>query len=186
MTKPMAQPLCSRCRSPRGYRTRAKGLCKACAFTCPVCEERPRHRGYKSLASYCRPCANALQQAALCVPGARERLNKLARRRHQAGPAKELWRAAKARAKRKGLPFTITVADVQVPELCPVFGVPLRVGTRQKMAHAPSIDRLIPSLGYVPGNIKAISNRANTLRRDATLEELEAVTRYARGLPCIS
>lgn len=182
MTSPSPQPLCSRCRKPRGYRTRAKGLCQSCEAKCPVCEDRPRARGNKRRQPYCNPCTNALQQSALCVPGARERLRASVRERHRVGPAKELWRAAKARAKRSGVPFSIAVSDILVPAVCPVLGVTLSVGTRSSKDSAPSVDRIDPALGYVPGNIKVISFRANTLRRDASVEELEAVLRYARSL----
>ena len=182
MTKPMAQSLCSRCRKPRGYRSRAKGLCKSCEATCPACEERFRSRGPLRVAPYCNPCANALQQAALCVPGAREKLQERCRKRHKAGPAKELWRAAKARAKRKGLPFDLEVSDIVVPAQCPVLGVPLVVGSRKSKEYAPSLDRVVPNLGYVRGNVRVISYRANTLRRDASIEELESVLRYAKGI----
>ena len=36
---------------------------------------------------------------------------------------------------------------------------------------SPSLDRIVPELGYVKGNIRVISNRANHLKSDATLEE---------------
>jgi hypothetical protein len=40
------------------------------------------------------------------------------------------------------------------------------------------LDRLIPELGYVKGNIAVVSTRANTLKRDATPEELMKVARF--------
>lgn len=46
---------------------------------------------------------------------------------------------------------------------------------------SPSLDRVIPELGYVPGNVIVISWRANNLKRDATIEELEAVIAYMRA-----
>jgi hypothetical protein len=63
-----------------------------------------------------------------------------------------------------------------------VLGVPLVAGSRKSKEYAPSLDRVVPSLGYVRGNVRVISYRANTLRRDASIEELEAVLRYARGI----
>ena len=38
---------------------------------------------------------------------------------------------------------------------------------------SPTIDKLIPSLGYTKGNVWVISRRANMIKSDATLEELE-------------
>lgn len=40
---------------------------------------------------------------------------------------------------------------------------------------SPSIDRIIPELGYTKGNIRVISNRANLLKSNATIEELQKV-----------
>lgn len=89
---------------------------------------------------------------------------------------------AKRRAKAKGVPFALTAEDVHVPTHCPVLGIELCADTNKK-AHgpdSPSLDRLIPELGYVPGNVTVISNRANTLKRDATADELEAVASWVR------
>ena len=92
---------------------------------------------------------------------------------------------AKIRAKAKGLPFTITTKDIVIPDVCPVLGVPLTRpdGTsRGPGPYTPSLDRIVPELGYVPGNVRVISYRANRIRNDATIEELEAVLRYTKGL----
>jgi hypothetical protein len=42
---------------------------------------------------------------------------------------------------------------------------------------SPSLDRIDNALGYVKGNVRIISFRANALRSNATLEELQAITR---------
>jgi hypothetical protein len=41
---------------------------------------------------------------------------------------------------------------------------------------------MVPSLGYVPGNIRVISMRANRIKTDATADELRAVLRYMEGV----
>jgi hypothetical protein len=98
---------------------------------------------------------------------------------------KQMWRAAKRRAVKLGVSFSITLADIVIPRTCPVL--PWIVLTPAygsgKQSHAsPSLDRLIPELGYVPGNVRVISWRANDLKRDATLEELEAVANFVRSI----
>lgn len=40
----------------------------------------------------------------------------------------------------------------------------------------------MPELGYVKGNVRVISYRANALKRDASVQELEAVVLYMKGL----
>jgi hypothetical protein len=84
-----------------------------------------------------------------------------------------LWKSAKHRAKESSLPFDIEVSDVVVPDHCPVFGMPLVVGKGYQENASPSLDRVNPLLGYVKGNVWVISWRANNLKRDATLQELE-------------
>jgi hypothetical protein len=95
-------------------------------------------------------------------------------------PSRYLWRQAKTRAAIKGVPFSITPDDIEIPEICPVFGITMELGlgVRGRALKSPSVDRIIPSLGYVKGNIAVISYRANSIKSDATLEELKALVRY--------
>jgi hypothetical protein len=81
----------------------------------------------------------------------------------------------KRRAAKIGVPFDLTTFDVQIPETCPALGIPLRVSPGVLTDNSPSIDRLVPKLGYVPGNIHIISNRANRIKTDAMSEELRLV-----------
>lgn len=85
---------------------------------------------------------------------------------------KNLWKHAKHRASTKNLPFDITVEDIIIPEICPIMGKPLEpVGSG---SYAPSLDRIIPELGYVKGNIRVISLLANQMKWNANPEELES------------
>lgn len=87
---------------------------------------------------------------------------------------------ARMRAKRDGVPFDLTKEDIIIPDICPVLGIPLKVGDRKSHDNAPSLDKKIPSLGYVKGNVAVISYRANRIKNDATPEELEKVLTYSR------
>ncbi len=89
-----------------------------------------------------------------------------------------LWDAARSRAKEFNLLFTIQRADVCIPETCPVLGIPLMPWAGLKSPNCPTLDRIIPLLGYIPGNISVISFRANRLKGDATEKELEQVLSY--------
>lgn len=94
--------------------------------------------------------------------------------RHRAtlrGHISTLVSSAKQRARKEGLPFALTTADISIPELCPLLGVKMVRGG----PYAPSIDKIIPSLGYVPGNVMVVSWRANTLKGNATLAELQTL-----------
>ncbi len=92
---------------------------------------------------------------------------------------------ARRRARIKGLEATIRVADVNWPTHCPVLGIKLdysRSPDRSRDA-IPSLDRWDNSKGYVPGNVFVISYRANTLKNNANIEELESILRYLRERP---
>ena len=80
--------------------------------------------------------------------------------------------------KSRGLPFDLVVADIIVPEVCPVFGTPFVYGVPLH-PRAPNVDRIRPALGYVKGNIRVISRRANLIKNDAiSAQEVFAVALY--------
>lgn len=83
-----------------------------------------------------------------------------------------ILRAAKHRAKVKNLPINITIEDIKIPEFCPILKIKLEVSSEKASHNSPSLDKIIPELGYVKGNIQVISNLANTMKRDANFEQL--------------
>jgi hypothetical protein len=103
-------------------------------------------------------------------------------------PARVLLSLARRRAKQKGLEFMISLNDIEIPERCPVLDIPFVLGGGKVggwVDASPTLDRIDNSKGYVPGNVAVISFRANALKKDATLEEMEAVLKYMR-LQCSS
>jgi len=90
----------------------------------------------------------------------------------------------KSRSKIKGIPFDLTVDDITVPTHCPVLGMELIVGKGAGgwVHSSPSLDRISPHLGYTKGNVRVISARANLLKSDATIEELEKVLEDLRRI----
>jgi hypothetical protein len=67
-----------------------------------------------------------------------------------------------------------------IPDFCPVLGLPLyrNSGGAAQGPNSPSIDRINPALGYVRGNVKVISSKANAIKSNATPEELLRVAAY--------
>lgn len=101
---------------------------------------------------------------------------------HRGNPARSYALAAKGRAGRAGLPFDLTEDDIIFPEVCPVLGIPLIFQEgRVRTDNTPSLDRLIPEKGYVKGNVQIISWRANRLKNNGTLEELEKIVTYMKN-----
>ena len=90
----------------------------------------------------------------------------------------------KSRAKKLGIPFDLDAKDIEVVDYCPVLGIEL-VKKPDKQGYSPnslSLDRIYPERGYVKGNVRVISARANLLKNDATIEELELVLRDLKEL----
>ncbi len=113
-----------------------------------------------------------------------ELLNKEHIRRHK-DPRRCIYFNAKSSALKKDLEFNLEIADIVIPEYCPLLGLKLvwepirrQEGIARRSAHA-SIDRIDNTKGYVKGNVWVISWRANMIKRDATLDELQ---RVAAGL----
>lgn len=92
-----------------------------------------------------------------------------------------LWTEAKRRAKEKGLIFTLALTDIVIPDVCPVLGINLFKVGEVLTANSPTLDRLIPSLGYTKENVIVVSHKANTLKSYGTAEDHEAVARYIRA-----
>lgn len=89
---------------------------------------------------------------------------------------KRLLSRAKGRAKKRNIPFNLTIEDIIIPDLCPVLDVKLdKSSDHTERDTSPSLDRIVPSLGYVKGNVRVISHRANMLKNNATVEEMELV-----------
>lgn len=102
---------------------------------------------------------------------------RLKHRWHMSDPEKashEMWKRAKTRALRKGLPFDIGPADCRAPPQCPVFGA-FKLGSGDRFGMVPSLDRITPERGYVSGNVIVISSLANTIKNCWTREQLRAV-----------
>lgn len=89
--------------------------------------------------------------------------------------------SAKDRARKHRLPFSITVENIFWPKVCPVLGIPLNYCTTKRWAaDSATLDRTVPSLGYVPRNVVVMSWRANCLKRDATPAEIYKLADYMR------
>lgn len=93
-------------------------------------------------------------------------------------PERYLLTIARYRAKRAGVPFAIELVDIIIPRRCPMLGLVLRPGKGKMHAASPTLDRKIPALGYVPGNIEVISWRANWIKNNASAAELQAVAEW--------
>jgi len=108
----------------------------------------------------------------------REYRAKLQREWARKNIASTLITHAKIRARKLGILFDITKSDIEVPEFCPILGIKLEVADGKIADSSPTIDRIIPELGYIKGNVMVISWRANRIKNNATVEELRKIANW--------
>jgi hypothetical protein len=98
-------------------------------------------------------------------------------------PEQYLYWQLKTRAKTAGVPFNLTLDDIIIPTHCPILGIPIfrNKGSHGPTGNSPSVDRLVPALGYVKGNVWVISQRANVMKNDASFEELERFADWVKN-----
>ena len=146
--------------------------------TCTKClQKKPANLFYPApkmrdgYASWCKSCVN-------------EKSSKCTSERYREDPRRRLYIISKLNAKRSGCEHTIEERDIVLPVTCKYLGIRIdyRLASergRLRSFDAPSIDRIDPSRGYVPGNVQIISDLANRMKSDATIRQLLA---FAEGV----
>lgn len=154
--------------------------CTSCAVEKPLSGFRNQKIGAFGKQAICRDCdserCRKYKQA-----NAGRTLGKTREYRLR-NPAKQMVWSARERAKASGQTCSLSEADIVIPAVCPVFGTPLAHGSTSFFQASPSLDRIDPRLGYVPGNVAVISFRANALKKDATIAELERLIAWMRSV----
>ena len=109
----------------------------------------------------------------------RSRWEKQRQRRYHATRAFLPWlnafRGSKARANKRKIPFTITKdwAAARWTGRCEVTGIAFVLSTgRNPYLFSPSLDRIIPSLGYAPENSRFVLHAVNALKGAGTDEDM--------------
>lgn len=108
----------------------------------------------------------------------REQKNAKERERNRRNPKRKLLNHARERAKKQNIECTITQNDINIPPNCPVLDISLCIGDGIFHNGSPTIDRIDNSKGYTSDNIKVISWRANSIKRDANINELDKIIKY--------
>ena len=78
---------------------------------------------------------------------------------------------------RDKLDFNITYEDFEIPERCPLLGIPLvkHISEGNAKDDSPSLDRIKPELGYVRGNVWVISHKANEIKNNVNSDTLKTI-----------
>ena len=96
----------------------------------------------------------------------------------------QMYRHAKNRAKDRDLPFNIIKQDIAdvwpKDDYCPALRIALKIrrGRGGPTDNSPNLDRIIPHLGYVKGNIAVVSRLANQIMSSARPSEVIKVGKW--------
>lgn len=96
---------------------------------------------------------------------------------------------ARSRSKKSGIPCSITLEHLRAiaPTKCPILGIKLTYGTDKGSSRtgaidtSASLDRRIPELGYIPGNVSIISQKANLMKSNASKKDLLRIARWVNS-----
>ena len=98
---------------------------------------------------------------------------------------RRLLESSRSRAKAKGLPFDLTREwlETMMVSHCPITLQPIDWLREQVVdgtagPNSPSIDRIIPELGYVQTNCAIVSFRGNSIKSNGTIDEHRRVVQY--------
>lgn len=94
---------------------------------------------------------------------------------------KTIYNRLKQSAKSRNIPFDLTLTDLNnltFPISCPILGISLKFNRGQQQDDSYSIDRIDSTQGYTIDNIEVISWRANRLKNDGTLEEIQKISNH--------
>lgn len=170
--------------SPRGH----SSICAACS------NERSKRRSNlfdpKAENHFCRVCEEALEygvnwyssHARSSQMRCKSCSKKHVERDKQNNSERWICHNARYRARKYKIPFNIDVSDIIIPDVCPVIGLKLEPGIGKLHDGSPTLDRIIPELGYVKGNVLVISHKANRMKNNGSLEELKKVVAWLEHL----
>ena len=99
----------------------------------------------------------------------------------------DLVEGARARARKHDLPFNLKTKDLRkiITTRCPVFGFKFEINkqdTTNNWQNSPTIDKIIPTKGYVKDNIIVVSMFANTIKNSATPKQILKVGNFYKKL----
>jgi hypothetical protein len=140
--------------------------CSKCPHIGPLSTDFYRNpNGKYGYLSHCKTCHSRITKAQL--------------ERWLSDPRQRMLKSSMSNAKRGCILHTLTLDDIILPETCVYLGIRIDYRTANKRGDrrhddSPSIDRIDPTGGYVPGNVQVISDLANRMKQNATVEQLLA------------
>lgn len=182
-------PLSPRTKAPDTCQCEVSCLCKKCAqcgVNKPLCRY---YRDKKYLRNNCKACQDlhtvkyaksekgiTTQKTRLARKEVKERRCQYERKRRVNSPERNLFLRVRRRCREENIEFTLNLEDIKIPSHCPVLGIELSHSLSKD--HLPTVDRINPKGTYEVGNIVVMSMKANRIKNDATLEEIEKLLHF--------
>ena len=162
--------------------------CSKCKEVLPFALFNKHKRNKNGMESQCKSCRSKYHKISY-KNGGMERMRNYRKNNPVKAKTIDMFCKARQRAKEKNVPFDIDIdyvrslvgENAELAVRCPVLGFLLDYstqrteGTGHALPNSPSIDRIVPELGYVKGNVRIISHRANTIKSNASVQELKLV-----------
>lgn len=77
------------------------------------------------------------------------------------------------------LPYTISVDDIIIPDNCPICGVLMRPSEKRGGdSQSPTLDKIVPEIGYVKGNIAVICKGCNSMKGKGSADDHRRIADY--------
>tara|TARA_B110000503_G_C7103413_1_gene394856 strand:+ start:938 stop:1465 length:528 start_codon:yes stop_codon:yes gene_type:complete len=109
--------------------------------------------------------------------------------KYRKNPIPQLFYNIKKRAAKSKVPFNLTVNDLKnllkkSGNICPILGVKMEINElhSNNKEYSPSFDRIYPKKGYTKGNMIVISDKANRIKTDATVDEIRKVADFYENI----
>lgn len=156
-----------KCRACGANINRGKTICKKCKIK----NNKTRREQYSNFKNngLCVTCGiNKSEPNKTRCKQCSKKTTKWAIKRYEKNPSKILWLSAKDRAHKNHEPFNIEVSDVIIPKKCPILDIKLKRGRGVHCETSPTIDKIIPKLGYIKGNVQVVSHLGNLMKQNAT------------------
>lgn len=92
-------------------------------------------------------------------------------------PEKVMFSRIRSRAKRSGVLFDLSVEDIVIPTECPICSDVMiqGIGDGGNSWNSPSLDKIIPGLGYTASNVWVICRRCNSRKQDSSPEQMRKI-----------
>ena len=103
---------------------------------------------------------------------------------------RDMLEAARGRARKNNIPYSLSIHDLReiITDRCPILGIKFELNKQgqdwgkgkgnNNWRNSPSLDRIVPDKGYVKDNIIIVSLMANSIKNQATPDQIQKVATF--------